>query len=181
MSKFSLSVASLVVVLAIAGAYFYPKAEIQQTPPVGTTSGTGSIQHTATFSFNPTTGATTTSVLNGDAQDHIVAGITTVNCSNVGTSKTALTGAGLAALIFQMSTTSASGGSVAGNSNFVFNATIPTSTVDIQVASSSASVVVTATGNAIRWATGTYLTISSNATNTATCVIGVPYLQGMGF
>lgn len=165
--------------VAFFGYSPFLKTVVQQ---FGTTVGTGNTQHTAAFAFNPTTGtATSSSIQNTDTQDRIVSGQTTVSCSGTGTSRTAYTGTALASLILQIATTSTASPAALGNTNYVLNATISTSTADTQIATSSANVVNSATGNAIRWQAGSYLTISSNATNTAACVVGIPYLQGLGF
>ncbi len=180
MNKITLGILSLLVAGAIVGSYFFPQNLNKIEQVSGTTSGSGSTQHTATFAFNPTSSsATTSSVQNFDSQDRVVTGPVTVSCSGIGTSKTAFTGAGLANLTFQIASTSALAPAALGNTNYVLNMNFGTSTVDNQIASSTP--INSATGNAIRWPSGAYLTISSNATNTAACVVGIPYVQGLGF
>jgi len=174
--KYTKIILGALIVVAIAGAYLYPQAQIL----TGTTSGTAGTQHIAEFAFNPTVAtATSTSVLNSDAQDRVVRGVD-VACSGVGTSKTAYTGAGLAALTFTAATTSTSAPAALGNTNYTFNATVGTSTTDVYVATTTSNGVNSATGNSMRWQTGTYMTVASNATNTAACVVSVSYLQGLG-
>lgn len=173
-----------VVVGAVLGAVaFFGFSPFLKTivKDFGTTSGTSGTQQVATFAFNPTiASATTSSVLNGDTQDRVVTG-SDVACSGVGTSKTAYTGAGLAAVTFTMSTTSTANPAALTQTNYVLNATFATSTTDSYVSTTSANVVNSATGNGVRWQAGSYMTISSNATNTAACVVGVKYIQGLGF
>lgn len=169
------AVAALVITGAIWGAYQYPKAPEQSA---GTTSGTGNSYHMATFAFNPTTAsATTSSILNSDSQDRIVLS-SYVSCSGVGTSQTAYTGAGLANLTFTIATTSTANPAALGNTAYVLQQNLATSTTESSVASTSISKF--ATGNAFRWQAGTYMTVSSNATNTAACVVSIPYSQGLG-
>lgn len=173
-----------VVIAALLGAIaFFGFSPFLKTvvESFGTTSGTGTTQHLATFAFNPTVAAaTSSSIQNTDAQDRVVTSAD-VACSGTGTSKTAYTGTGLANLTVQIATTSASAPAALGNTNYVLNVNISTSTTDTYVATSSTNVVNSATGNAIRWPASSYMTISSNATNTAACVVGIRYMQGLGF
>ncbi len=184
MSNKSIMFLSFAVVGALFGtvAFFGMSPfihEVVQQMQVGSTSGTGNTYHAATFAFNPTTAAaTTSSIVNGDAQDRIVTAAY-VSCSGVGSSNTAYTGAGLANLTFTMATTAASAPAALVNVAYVLQQNVATSTVDTQVASTSISKF--ATGNAIRWQAGSYMSISSNATNTAACTVTVPYSQGLGF
>lgn len=162
--------------VAIYGAYQYPQA----IASFGATSGTNGTAKIASFSFNPATGATTTSILNGDSVDRVITSMN-VSCSGVGTSLTALTGAGLNSLIFSVATTAASAPVALGNSNFVYNGTIATSSATFYDASTTPGLTsATVIGVNRRWPTGTYLTVSANATNTAACAITAYYLQGLG-
>lgn len=117
--------------------------------------------------------ATTTSLFNGDASDRIITNLT-YSCSGVGSSNTAYTGAGLASLIFTAATSSASVPNSITVTNALLNTNIATSSTELFVASTTPGL----TGSAFvrRWAAGSYLTFSSNATNTATCAIGVNYI-----
>lgn len=162
---------------AFAGYSPFLKTVINQ---FGTTSGSATTQHIAEFAFNPTTAsATSTSVLNADGQDRVVRGVD-VACSGVGTSKTAYTGAGLATLTFTAATSSTASPAALSNTNYTLNVTVPTSTTDVYVSTSTSSGVNSATGNSMRWQSGSYMTVASNATNTAACIVSVSYLQGLG-
>lgn len=164
---------ALVVVVSIYGGYLYPVALI----PTGAVSLTTSANTSkvAEAGFAPSVpGATTTSMLNTDTQDRII--ITSeIFCSSVGTSQTAYTGTGLANLTFSIATTSTSAPVALGNTNYILNNNMTTSTVETYVSSSTPYAV-----DYRRWAVGSYITISANATNTAQCIWDVKYLQGLG-
>jgi hypothetical protein len=181
--------ATLFLIAAVVGAALGTVAffgmspfihEITQQINTGTTSGTGALQHAATFAFNPTTAAaTTSSILNSDGQDRFVEAAY-VGCSGVGTSGAASgAGGGLANLTLTIATTSASAPAALINTAYVLQQNMATGTPDSMVASTSISKF--ATGNAIRWQSGSYMSISANATNTAACVVSVLYSQGLGF
>jgi hypothetical protein len=95
-------------------------------------------------------------------------------CTGLGTSQTAYTGAGLANLSFTAGTTTTSAPAALSNSNYSFNSNISTTSSVTYVASSTEGVI---SGYSRIWPTGTYWTVSSNATNTATCTIGVSVLS----
>lgn len=173
----SLLVSSFVVVAALAiGAYFFP---VQQ-PPTGTsvagsTFNTSKIAGVAFAPASPGANATSSSVLNSDASDRIVTAVE-FGCENVGTSKTAYTGTGLAA--FQVSV---------GTSSTAAPASVPTNLIGggaITIATSSGTFVLassTAPNSgtpvfSLVWAAGSYMTFFTNATNTATCTGAVRYL-----
>lgn len=169
---------SLVVVAAIAiGAYFYP-----QIVAFGTPSTAGSSFSSAKFAgitaalSAPGANATSSSVLNTDATDRYVTGFR-LGCQGIGTSKTAYTGAGLAALNVSVGTSSTA--APATLAPFVYvaqNFTIPTTTPDNAVATSSGA--TSPLGEAALWRSGEYMTFATNATNTAACTFGVDYLPG---
>lgn len=161
---------SLTLVVAL-GAYifvFSPKSVTVGASPVGTQAGTAKL---ATINWSlATNAATTTSIFNNDRQDRIIQG-SFIACTLVGTSKTPLTGTGLAALTVSSATSSTANPSTLTNANKVMNATT--------VATSSPWVLATASapsGSTLVWPTQTYLSFASNATNTAQCVVGVNYL-----
>ena len=167
-------VCAVVIGGLIWGAYQYPKSSLL----AGSTSGSSATQHIATFAFNPTTGsATSTSVLNSDTQDRVITG-SNVFCSGVGTSKTAYTGTGLAQLLFSMATSSTASPNTLSNTNYVLSDVIATSSTEAYTASTT--VTTPSTADYRRWAAGSYVTVASNATNTAACIVNVSYLQGLG-
>lgn len=172
-------VGAAIIGLAIYGAYQFPVA------PEATVSSTAG----STFSFAkyagvradlsaPGSTGTSTSVYNSDSSERYITGIRS-GCSLVGTSRTAYTGAGLAALLFSAATSSTASPAVQTNTNKVGggDVTVGTSTPNYAVATSSA----TGSGsNAVYniWPAGSYLTFTTNATNTAQCTFGVDYVQG---
>ena len=165
-----------VLVLAIIGAYLYPK---QIKPTVGAVSPVGNTnasRRIATIVMVPlTSAATTTAILNGDSQDRAVTD-EFAYCTGVGTSNAwsaAGSGGALTALLLQMSTSTASG-NAGSNTNFTANLTVATATPFVYVSSTT----VPAPNDVGRyWPSNTYLNITFNATNTANCTVGVSYLS----
>ena len=150
--------------------------------PSGTTSSIANFAGIVINLANPGSNATTSSILNGDAGDRYITSIK-VGCEGVGSSNTAYTGAGLASLQFKFATSATAQPISLTNTNLIGGAalTISTSTVTYTIASSTAGVVGTGTtGNPSIvniWPAGTYVAFSSNATNTASCTIGVDYFN----
>lgn len=162
---------AVVISLAIVGGYFYPKFElIAVGSPAGTTFTTAKVGQ---IDISPSTAAaTTTSVLNNDASDRYVTNVFAA-CGSVGTSRTFLTGAGLAAWALQAATTSISGQGLQGNTNYIVNGNLSTSTADLFTMGTSTGL---SSSYLTRWAAGSYMTFLFNATNTAACTVGVNYL-----
>jgi hypothetical protein len=120
----------------------------------------------------PTTAtATTTSLYNGDGVDRAITDAFAY-CTGVGTSRTYLTGAGLAALTVQMSTSTIAG-DAKRNTNYPATFTVATSSAWAWENYLGTS----ATDMNLVWPSATYLNITFNATNTAACTIGVHYLS----
>lgn len=179
------SIALIVVALVALGAYFFPRSVyqtiVQQVPgqSLGAASPVGSNFSNAKFAgvtislVTPGANGTSTSILNTDVYDRYVTA-TKIGCQVVGTSQTAYTGAGLSSLQFSVGTTSTSApGTHISWANVMKNFAVSTSTVDLLVSSST---LATATSTlASVWPTGSYMTFSTNATNTAQCTVGVDY------
>ncbi len=122
-----------------------------------------------------TAAATTTSLTNNTGSDLVVKELT-YTCNGIGTSQTPLTGAGLATWTFQAATTStANPVNLGSNTNYVLSTVIATSSTELFTSSTTPG--VTGTVGFRRWAAGSSLTFSANATNTAICTIGVQTLQ----
>jgi len=153
-----------------------PAAQVQQVgSPTGSTFNTAKIamiNWTIAAVSGSNGSATTTSLYNGDSSDRIIQSVQ-FDCASVGTSKTAYTGAGLANLIFTAATTSSSAPAAITNANVVLSTSVSTSSTELYVSTTTPGL----TGSAFvrRWASGSYLTFASNATNTAACTIGVSY------
>lgn len=167
-----------IVVALVAGVAGYL---LGHTPSVSvTTSPTGSTFSTAKTALvainlaNPGSTGTSTSILNTDSNDRYITSVE-AGCTGVGTSKSAYAGVGLAALTLTMATSSTAAPATNGNVNTLQSIiTIGTSTPNFVISSSTAGGV----GNNLVsniWASGSYLTITSNATNTAVCTAGVKY------
>lgn len=163
---------SAVGVILLVCAFFVGKSFGTADQFAGATSTTGATNTTAklySIAMAPATdSASTTSLYNGDSVDRgIIQSV--AFCTGVGTSKTYLTGTGLASWTLQMSTSTASVDAKA-NTNYASNLTLATSSAWVEVASTTYA-VLGATG--LVWPTGTYLNITFNATNTAACTVGV--------
>jgi len=121
----------------------------------------------------PATGsATSSAILNSDASDRIIESAT-YNCSGVGTSFTAYTGAGLQALTLRAAT-STSASVIPSGTNLVMGATVATSTPNQYEASTTPGLTSTV-ANRI-WAANSNLVFFFNATNTASCEVKVNYM-----
>lgn len=155
------------------GFFSFGSPELVSTISTGT-SQTFSSAKIAGVGFSPTTASATTSVvlLNSDSTDRIIESWFAA-CSTLGTSRTYLVGDNLAALTFTFGTTTNTSNSNPASTANVAVLTIATSTPDGYVASST-NPFPNPVGRT--WASGTYLLINSNATNTASCVAGVHYL-----
>jgi len=162
--------AALAAAVALGYALVHSEPSATAISPAGTT-GTSGKYYSQTLSLADATG-TTTSMYNGSGFD-LAARATDVMCQTLGTSRTAYSGAGLAALVFTMSTSSAntvSGNAAQINTNYLANITVSTSTTNSYQSTSTEGVI---TGTSRIWPNATYLVISSNATNTASCAVGV--------
>lgn len=174
-TKIELLLGAVIVGLVVGFWLHAPSTIVRElgatNSPVGTTNDTA---RRASVVFIPSTGsATSTSILNSGSVDRIVTDVT-YDCNTVGTSQTAYSGAGLNSLVFQAATTSSSAPNSLGNTNFILNTQVSTSTSDLYVASTTPGLVSTVTNRV--WPTGSYLTFTSNATNTAVCVLTAGYL-----
>lgn len=178
MTTFTKSMIAIVVLvvlgIAIFGAYQYPKQHASLgASPSGTTFNDSK---TADISINlasPGANATSSSVLNGDVNDRFITS-EKVLCQGVGTSQTAYTGAGLASLTITIATSSTASPTTNGNTNTLPVVTIATSTTQFAISSSTAGTP----GNGLVtnvWKAGSYISFFANATNTATCIVGVNY------
>lgn len=176
MNKYILSALAAVVIFgAIIGAYQYPKYSF--TPGTVSTAPT-TVFNTAKVAeagFAPTVdSATTTPILNTDATDRVVID-SFYYCNSVGTSKTYLTGTGLANLIFSISTSSTATGYGITNANYLLRSNVSTTTSDTSIYTASSTTPFPGDSSRL-WAAGSYILIYANATNTASCVAGVHYL-----
>lgn len=170
-------VLAVIVVAAIVGGYYFPKFNSAGIAGSSATGSTFNTAKTAAIVMNLATAganATSSSILNSDSNDRFVTGVR-VGCNGVGTSKTAYTGTGLAALTLTVGTsTTAAPATFVGFANVMSAFTLGTSTPVLVVASST---LQTATSSlAAFWPANSYMTFTVNATNTAVCTMGVDYL-----
>lgn len=172
MTKYILAfIGAVIVAGTIYGAYLYPTSQISFGSPAGTTFNSAKI---AAVDITPlTAGATSTSILNTDASARYVASFGFAGCTGQGTSFTYpnTNATGLAAELIQVATTSVPNNGLQGNTNYALNMTVPTSSA-VYVQNSSS----TPPSNAGYWASGTYLTFTTNATNTGACIFEVDYV-----
>lgn len=173
MNKITLSVAALLVALAIVGGYLYPK---NQTTTIvkqyGSAAGTSYQTPTFVGTVMTMANGTSTSILNPYGQT-VYVDFVKVACTGIGSSFTSYTGTGLASLKISIATTSTATPAPAFAYNFalLLNSVISTSTATTLIASSS---VVSATSSySMVWNAGEYETFATNATNTAVCTVGV--------
>lgn len=171
--KGALVIAAILGAMAFFGLTPFGKEVIQNfgTTPQGGTARTALAPTVAVLLSSPGANATSSSILNNSTDDYYVTGLL-VGCENVGTSQTAYTGTGLASLTVSAATTSVASPGVVTNTNKVGggNLTIATSTVQFTQASTTAANGTGAMYNI--WPAGTYLTFTTNATNTAACSFG---------
>lgn len=165
-----IGVIGILVGFAVAYALFgNQQPVVRLSSAVGTTFNTAKV---AQINFSPATAsATSTSILNTDESDRYVESAY-VACGSVGTSQTAYTGAGLAALVFTAGTTTANAPATPTASALQsMLVTVSTSTTDSFIATTTYTSPFSR-----RWNAGSYMTFFSNATNTAACTVGVHYL-----
>ena len=169
-----LGVLAVIVTGGIVGGYYFPKNNpVFGSSPAGSTFSTQKVAQVAVNLASPGSNGTSTSILNTDANDRFITG-EEVGCETVGTSKTAYTGTGLASLTLTIATTSTAAPATISNTNTLPVVTIATATPNFVISSSTAGTPGTSIVSNI-WASGSYLSFATNATNTALCTIGVRY------
>lgn len=160
----------IVAIVAVCGLFL----TIQKDTVTNAGSAVGTsyqTQRIAQKNISPTVGATTTSMYNGDDSDRWILS-NFAACSQVGTSRTAYTGAGLASLTVTSATTTTNAPAAITNSSTV-TLTIATSSTEFMINTASTG---STSSYLTRWAAGTYYTWAFNATNTAACTVGVSYI-----
>lgn len=180
------AVGVIVVMTLLVGAYYFPRVNNVQ---IATTSQPGTSFSSAkyagvTIDLSLNTGATSTSILNTDSNDRYVISTETV-CRNMGSSYTAVTGAGLASLQLTVGTSSAASpaavASVGAHSRVTSAFVFSTTTAPIGFMASSTLQTATSTF-AARWKAGDYMTFWWNATNTpASGLTSVPCTEGVRY
>lgn len=169
-------VVGIVAIAAIAGSYFYPQAiNVTRVEQVGSVSDVGTVNSSARLAsvvMEPATASATTTAVYNNGPDRFIES-SFVACTGVGTSKTPLTGAGLAQLQITLATSTSLLKSTAGyNSASIL--TVATSSPYLYQASTTASSIGTV---GLIWPASTYMNFGFNATNTANCTVGVHYLN----
>lgn len=98
-----------------------------------------------------------------------------VACTGLGTSQAYNSGTGLTSNGWTLlgATTSVSSTGLQGNTNYILNTFIATTTVNYYVGSTTEGVIAYTSRI---WPANTYLTFNFNATNTAQCSIGVEFV-----
>ena len=178
-------IATAVIALVLAGGVYGGYKFLltpQITPPVGATTPQGNTGQTGKQASifgvnlaNPGANATSSSYLNNSTVDWYVTGVKAL-CEGVGTSKTAYTGTGLASLTVAIATSSTAAPATNSNTNYPGGALMTIATSSTLFGISSSTVAVPGNGlPGIIWASGTYLTFTTNATNTAICTFGADY------
>lgn len=163
-----------VAILAFIGIAIYQSGYESVSVTASPTGSTFSTAKVAAIVIAPAdVTSTSTSILNTDSSDRYIIA-EELGCQSVGTSRTPLTGAGLLSLTLTMATSSTATPSVNANTNTLPVITIGTSTPNFVISSSTAATPGTSIVSNI-WASGSYLSIFLNATNTAACTVGVRY------
>lgn len=164
-----------VIALAIIGGYYFPKYQIlASASPTGSTFGDAKFAGVVVSLATPGANGTSTSILNTDTSDRYVTS-TKVGCENIGTSRTAYTGTGLASLQVSIGTTTS-----ANPASFLSFAAITTGTIigtsSVNNLFSSSTLQTATTSLSVIWPANTNMTFYFNATNTAVCTVGVDYI-----
>ncbi len=158
----------VLILLVAYGTFFKSPQAFAGTSPAGSSFTTPKFYGVAVNLASPGSTGTSTSLTNTDANDRYVTGYRYA-CQGIGSSNTAYSGGGLASLFMKIGTTTTAAPATFSSNIPVSNGmTIATSTPINSVASSTAQL-----GNAALWRSGEILTFYFNATNTATCTIGV--------
>lgn len=144
--------------------------QVAGTTPQGGTTSTAHFYSIAALLAAPGANATSSSILNTTGNDLYVTSFK-AGCELVGTSQTAYTGAGLAALTVKAATSSTVAPVSNSNLNLAGSITIATTTANFLESSTTAATGVS-TVNYL-WSAGSYMTFTTNATNTAQCTFGV--------
>ena len=171
MKNILITVALVVAIALGVGAYFYPESVQSLGSAAGTQFGTAKI---AQVNINPQSRtSTSTSLYNSDQSDRYVTDAV-VSCSGL-TSMAGATGAGVATFNWTAATTSAAAPTAS-------IATAPFAAMQVSLGTSTAyNMIATSTYTAPWgriWRAGEYMTFQTNATSsTATCTVGVKYLQ----
>lgn len=180
MKKYIVSIALIVVAIVSVFGLIYPK-NVKDSSVGSAVGSTFSTAKESAITWQPGNGATTTSLLNDSGYDRYIKSVQ-VMCTGVGTSLTAVTGAGLTSngLTMSAATTSTSAPAVFSTSNGFLQSQV--------IATTSPNGVFFATstpqlggGSPFTdytriWNSGSYLTFQTNATNTMTCTAGASYL-----
>ncbi len=176
--KTIIGVIALIVIAVIGLKVWQDGHQVAGASPAGSTFNTAKFAGvTASFLTS-----TSTSVLNTDANDRYIIALK-YGCTGVGSSYTQVTGVPLtsAGLTLKAATTSTAAPFAplsVSNSNLAISTTVATSSAQAGVltfASSTQALTNYLSYNQI-WLAGSYLTLFTNATNTAACTIGVEYL-----
>lgn len=149
--------------------------QVAGTTPQGGTTSTAHFYSVATLLASPGANATSSSIFNPTGSDLYISSIK-AGCELVGTSQTAYSGIGLAALtVFAATSSTLNPSSNAFNANKVGggNITIGTSTAFFAISTSTIGGANGSPNPYTVWPAASYLTFTTNATNTAQCTFGV--------
>jgi hypothetical protein len=168
--KIILFICGLVVLIAIIGAYSYPKfpANVFKSGSVGDINSSPrmvqvSLDLSTTTPTTPTSLATST-MYNGDGRDRIITSVEFF-VTNIGSSSSNGTGN----VVWNWKLSTSSGMYVASSGNYLLNTTVATATPILATgASSTPGIVGSASTNdyARVWAAGSYLNLYINGTST---------------
>lgn len=177
--KKNLLLGGLVAVLVIIGVLFYESKSTQTAQAPATPGTISSGRQAFSVTMAPlTASATTTTIVNNTSFDRAIIDVEAY-CQGVGTSYTYpnTSATGLANLLAQIATTSVSGLGLQGNTNYVGNLTISTTTPLGDTYTGASTTTPYPTDVSRIWPAGTGLSFTFNATNTAACTISGSYLN----
>lgn len=179
MNKTTKIVGIIVLLAVLVGGYFYPKyyqnVQVQGVSTAGATYGTSKTA-LAVLTLSTTAGSST-AILNDSAVDRYVTR-SYAACQGLGTSfgwPNAAASFLDSLRVFMATSSTANQAGATTTSNWVANLTISTSSpTGVAYVGSSTEPFPNVVTHI--WPTNTYLVMTSNATNTGTCTLGVDYI-----
>lgn len=173
-------VAVLLIGAAVYGAFLSSQGAVTFGSSAGTSFNTAKFAGIVMVPSAPGTNATTSSILNTDANTRFVTGWR-MACTGVGSSFTQVVGTGLANWTIAIGTSSTAAPATFSAANTYApvtggNFNIATNSASTEVVVSSSTLQTATSSKATPWHAGEYMTIGFNATNTAACTVGVDYV-----
>lgn len=160
MKTFLKVIVVIVAVLAIVCGYFYPRT--QATVGASATGSTFSTAKQFSKIWAPVSASATTTSIYNDTGNSLYVTRSFFYCSGASLNTS------VSSIIFSAATTSTNAPASLGNTNYLLIDSMATATPAYV-----ATTTFTSTAANLVWPAGSYVTFSSNGTNTAVCTIGV--------